>query len=473
MTNALVKKAGTYFIGNLASKALMAIIIPVYAFFVSPSGVGNYDYWLSLAQTATPVMFLAIWEAVLKLLISSRDEEYNSAATGTVVIFALIMYLVSILSMAVAVLLLGADCFMMSSIVLMSGSMGFLQIWQYFSRAYGKTRAFAFSGVFSSVVTFAFILILVCVLSLEEFGLVASYVAGQLAGLLYLESNIRLFRAETLSKFNGPMLTRMLRYSIPCVFNLIASTLMLSCGRMIIVSSFGVEANGLYAFALKFANIVTAVGSIFSMAVIEEGILRAGSKGFGEFYSQVSSSLLVLLLSLACVGLPAIALFYDTLGQSDYAPSFSLIPLSLIFAISSVMATQFGSIFMALGTTGNQAITTTFGLIASVVISLAFVDYLGVQGVMVGLSAGTVGMMALRFVLAKQMVLFKLELRRPLVLSCLYLSCAVVLLRADFGSTICCHVICLFVSAFVAVPLFVKSAKDINHIPNADREVSN
>lgn len=468
MAGTLVKKAGIYFVGNLASRALMAIIIPVYAFFVTPSAVGSYDYWLSLAQTATPIVFLAIWEAVLKFLITSNDRQYNNIATGTVVVFALVMYLISIFSTALATIASQIDCSMMASILLMCGAMGFLQIWQYFARAAGRTREFAFSGVLASVVTFVLILTLVCILSLQEIGLVASYVGGQIAGWLYLEWNVRLISAETVLNASRHLLGKMLRYSAPCVFNLITATLMLSVGRIIAVNCIGSEANGLYAFALKFANIVTAVGGIFSMAVIEEGILRAGSSALGAFYTRVSTSLFSLLLAIASIGMPAIALLYDIMGATEYASSINLIPLSIIYAVSNVMATQFGSVFMALGKTSNQAVTTTVGLCVTVVVSLLMVDSFQLQGVMGGLASGTLAMAVLRYILARRMLEFRVGLKRASSLLCLFLLCVAYLYLTDFGATALGHLACFLFTGGIAAPFLFRSMKELYRVSDSE-----
>lgn len=465
MNNILIKKTGVYFIGNIASKALMAIVIPIYAFFVTPAAAGNYDYWLSLAQTAAPIVFLAIWEAILKHLISSETASCQDKIKDTVLAFLIIALSFSILSMPIALHYFGYDSKMLISVYVMCWALGIFQIWQYFARSLGSTRAFAESGVIASIVTFLLILVLVCTLRLQEFGLVASYVSGQAAGLVFLERRIRLIKSFRLRNASLHLLRKLLAYSIPCVFNLIAATLTLTIGRMLVMDWFGSEANGLYSFALKFANVITAVGSIFSMAVIEEGIIRAKTKGASEFYSHVSSALLVLLSALSCIALPAIALFYDLIAETEFAASFSLIPLSLLYALMSVMSTQFGSVFMAVGKTGSQATTTIAALIVATVVSYNLARPLGLNGIMAGLVIGTATMMVSRFLLAQQHLPFALHPKGLGVLTVLFFLLLMALCAHPFGNTILFHSGCLLIACMFALPFALRSIREISDVP--------
>ena len=464
-----MKKTGIYFIGNIASKAMMAIIIPVYAFFVTPSAVGNYDYWLSLAQTVSPVVYLAIWEAILKFLISNDNDIFRGKVKGTVLIFVMGMSILSALVGVIAIVFIGLEIQMTASVLVMCVTFGMLQVWQYFTRSSGMTKEYAASGALASLVTFVLILILVCVLSLQECGLVIAYSAGQLFAILYLESRVRLFSFSSLRKASVNCLRKLLSYSTPCVFNLIAGTLTLTVGRMLIVNYLGADANGLYAFALKFANIVTALGGIFSMAVIEEGILRARTAGAADFYTHVSSALLLLLCSVACMGLPAIALFYDFIGGTDYSSSFALIPLALLYAVGAVISTQFGSVFMAMGKTANQAYTTIAGLIVSTVLSALAISPFGLVGAMLGLVAGTFFMALLRYVLAMKMIRFHLKVDGFAVLGVLYCLLIGVLFLSPFGMTLPCHLGCLLIACVISLPFFIRSIRDINNVPDFDK----
>ena len=54
----LLKKTGLYFIGNLASKMMVALLIPIYAFFVKSEELGYFDYTQTIMNILIPIIFL-------------------------------------------------------------------------------------------------------------------------------------------------------------------------------------------------------------------------------------------------------------------------------------------------------------------------------------------------------------------------------------------------------------------------------
>lgn len=80
--NGIHKKTGLYFIGNMSSKIMTALLVPVYAFYVSAYDLGAYDYSQTIMQIAVPILYMAIWEAVLKYVISSDDKNQQNEYIG-------------------------------------------------------------------------------------------------------------------------------------------------------------------------------------------------------------------------------------------------------------------------------------------------------------------------------------------------------------------------------------------------------
>ena len=70
----LLKKTGLYFIGNLSPKLLTILLIPIYAFYISSSELGYYDFTQTIMGILIPVVFVAIWESVLKYLLIEENS---------------------------------------------------------------------------------------------------------------------------------------------------------------------------------------------------------------------------------------------------------------------------------------------------------------------------------------------------------------------------------------------------------------
>lgn len=64
----LIKKTGLYFIGNLSSKILTFVLVPIYAFYIKSEELGEFDYAQTIMNIIVPICFVAIWEAILKFV---------------------------------------------------------------------------------------------------------------------------------------------------------------------------------------------------------------------------------------------------------------------------------------------------------------------------------------------------------------------------------------------------------------------
>ena len=69
MNNNTLKSIFSYFIGNMSSKLLSVLLIPIYAYFVSVEDLGDYDYFIALLNIIVPIAYLNVWDAELKYLI--------------------------------------------------------------------------------------------------------------------------------------------------------------------------------------------------------------------------------------------------------------------------------------------------------------------------------------------------------------------------------------------------------------------
>ena len=63
--NRLVKNVILYTIGNLGSKVLVMLIVPIYTHYMNPAEIGYYDLIVTLAGLICPVIMLSIHEGNL------------------------------------------------------------------------------------------------------------------------------------------------------------------------------------------------------------------------------------------------------------------------------------------------------------------------------------------------------------------------------------------------------------------------
>lgn len=70
----IIKKSGLYLIGNLSSKILTSLLVPIYAFYVTSADLGTYDYSHTIMNILIPILFISVWDAIIRFVLSEKNE---------------------------------------------------------------------------------------------------------------------------------------------------------------------------------------------------------------------------------------------------------------------------------------------------------------------------------------------------------------------------------------------------------------
>lgn len=464
MVNALIKKTGIYAIGNLASKVTAALIIPIYGWFVAAEALGYYDYYLTLMTMLSPLCFMALWEAILRFTIAETDNDRLQKAVSTV--FAILSgstILITAIAL-IASIVFPRLVYAIVSVALMTIVYGLAQSWQYFARSFRQSKLYALSGIVAALVNFGLILVLVCIMDLQLMGLVVSYVVSQLAVMIIIESKVQVINRFRLNQIDREAAARFLRFSIPMAFNLLLGAFLAGFGRLLVTNVLGAEANGLYAFAMKFGALVTAVGSIFSMAVIEEAVLRIGKPGHEGFIGTVANYSMLLLVSLAAIALPLIQLLWPMLAGQEYAASLHMVPAFLLYGSLTVEATVVGNVFNIVNKTHLGALSMLVGCVICALLSFLAINQFGESAVAWSTAVGSFALLAMRYVLGRKYIAYTLRPSWVIFLS-VALAVEVCIFFCDWeGSLVGPRVIWLAITAAVFLPIAFKGIKGLSSI---------
>lgn len=408
-SKSLIKKSGVYLIGNLSSKIMSALLIPIYAFYIHTDDLGYFDTSQTFMGILTPLILLAIWEAILKFVLSEDDEERKQKIITTSALFTIIMsvffsvvifILCNLFEYSIKYLFLITMMIILNSIV---------YVWQYFSRGIGKNKLYVIAGIFSTVINFISIIILVVILNKGLLGLLLAYILGQLSLIIVIERDIKVLKKIKFKDFDFRILKKMLRFSSPLVLNLMSAWLLSGFGRLIITFELGTEANGGYSFANKFSLLITMIGTVITMALIEEAIISVKNKGLNTNINKTMESLFKGFQNISLLAVPLIVVFYAFLSSTSYYYSLEFVPWLLLYAVFNTMAVNIGSIFQAVNKTKYQFFTTFLGGIVTVIISISFIKEHGVIAVIFGQILGAITMMITRYNIINKFVDMKIN----------------------------------------------------------------
>ena len=217
---------------------------------------------------------------------------------------------------------------------------------------------------------------------------------------------------------------------------------------------------------MKFATIVVSLGTVISMSVIEEGLLRSATSKVGEFYTSVLNALITALFLFITAMVPALYVFFLMIRTTGYFGARDLVPILLLFAVCSVLGTHFGSVFMTIGRTGALGASTLIGAAASIAGSILLINPFGLFGVSIALAAGAIATMLLRLALSRRRLDYSIAPTRALGLVLAFAAVSIACYSAaEYAQAWVAIVIAILVPCACAWP-FLTALRAIREIPD-------
>lgn len=400
-------KSVIYLIGNLSSKVISAVMIPIYAFFVSTSDLGIFDYSQSIMNVLVPVLYIAFWEGVLKFVLTSEEVDRPKIINVTVV------FCVTFSFIYLFICFVGINFTSDSRIWIFTWGMiivhGMAQIWQYICRALGHTHHYLIVSILSAIVLLSSTVLFVCVMGMGLIGLYMAYILGQLTLFLGIEFKIRIVKTISFTKFDALLFRRIAKFSIPLMFNTLSMWLVPLLMRTIIINQLGADANGLYSFANKFNIVVNLLGSVVSMALVEEAIIASKDGKISKEYGHAVSQIYIKFEQLASVAIIAIAIAYTFLSSTEYYVTIQYFSWFLWASLISILGSYIGTVFQSINITKYQFTTTLFGGVAGIVVANLLVSIMSLWGIVVGQMISCIVTSLSRYVIAAKKSDFRIE----------------------------------------------------------------
>lgn len=449
VNRSLIKKTGIYFIGNMSSKIMSVLLVPIYAFYISANDLGTYDIAKTIMGIISPIIVLAIWEAVLKfIMIENREIEKRKVST-TIAIFTLTMCLLFSMVSFFYIKFFSNSLEYIELIITMVILNALVQVWQYNARAWGKTKIFVISGVLSTIINFLFVILFVVLFKMGLLGLLWAYNIGQLSIIVLIECKIGVIQKIKLKDFSFDLLKKTLLFSSPLVFNIISAWFISGFGRLLITSKIGTEANGLYSFATNFSQIIGMIGAVVTMAIIEEAILSVKKNEINKNFHKTIESLFFIFQSIALFSIPIIVVFYTFISKTNYSSSLYFVPLLLVYSVINIMAANIGSIFQAINKTKYQFYTTMIGGIVTFFISSIFIGNIGVYSIIIGQIFGALTMLITRYKLANKFIILKVNWKPILFMTFIYIVTVIIVLNVNIVMAIVIELLILCIYGYI------------------------
>ena len=322
----LAKNISFVLIGNVGSKLMGFIMLPLYTNWLSPADYGVTDIMGVYAGLLLNVVACDVSDAIFVFPSGATDVEikkYYSSGFFFQVFCSLLCALAFFL-----LTFTGAKNIFFEYIWYVYGiliSNLFQKYAQDFCRGINKMSVFSFTGIVQSVSIALFSILLIPRTGVYGFAS-AMIIANTMTGIFAFFYS-RSYRFLSVFMFDWTYLKRMLKYSIPLIPTAVMWWLVSSLNRPLLEQYVGMFAIGLYAVANKLPNVLNMVFGLFQQAWNITAIEEFAKEDFSVYYNKMFRTVFGMQVLLCMVLVLFSKLFVMLFTSAEYMEAWRYVSL--------------------------------------------------------------------------------------------------------------------------------------------------
>ncbi len=394
-------------IGNLSTKILSFLLLPLYTTILTTTEYGTFDFLTTIATFLVPVITLLMEESMFRFLIDCKNDEEKEEVITQAMIYCVMSALIYI----VVIIFIGMfiDIPYMWLFVLHLISSIILSLRNAIARGLSEIKLFSLSNFLTGGIMLTLNYVFIAIFRIGVTGLLLSGIIAYIITSAYVFMKLKIHKYLSMKKLNLKKLKEMLKYSIPLVPNSISWGVINLSDRLIVTSAIDASANGIYSMSYKFPTIMDTIYGFFYTSWKESSAKTVNDKDSIEFYNKVYYTLKKFMWSIT-LGIIAIMPFiFNLLIKENFKEAYLYIPILMIAMYFNNMSGFYGGIFSAYKNTKIMGITTIIGAIINVVVNILLIEKMGLWAAAISTLTATFTVHFWRKVVIKKYILLKEE----------------------------------------------------------------
>lgn len=406
-------------IGNLGSRFISIIMVPLYTRFMTTSEYGQVDLVTTAISLLLPIISLAIGQAVIRFAVAYSESDDRKRIFSNAVALNIL-----------GTLLLGLVFLILQPFHLFHGLLAYftilliLQLFgdtiSQFVRGIGRVRQYAINGILTTIITAGLNILLIVQWQQGIDGYLVSMIVAAAISDFYLFIVSRGFNLFSIRHLNKKLLGSMLIYAVPLIPNSIMWWIINGSTRYLILFFVGAGANGLFAVANKIPSILSIATNIFSQAWQLSAFEEQDSSDKAGFYTSVFKNYYtVLFIGASIILIITKPLIIYTVGQ-QFSSSWKLVPFLLLASMYQSFSGFLGTTYTASLQTKGVFTTSILAAMVSFIANLVLLPIIGVYGAGIGTCLGFVAMWWIRLKDTKKIIGLSVNLKEYALLNIVF-----------------------------------------------------
>lgn len=432
----LFKNTLIFGIGNIGSKLIQFIAVPMFTFFLTTKEYGEADLLTTMVSLALPFFSLCLYDAILRFIIDdpSNEESIISSAifvTGILVgILTIIDLLLMFLNVPNIFLYRLAIAFLIVQVI--------QSLLAQYMKAVGKNWLYSINGLLLSVLILLLSLLFFQFDGNKVYWYFYAQIAAYVISIIFIEVCLMKRIVFCLASVRKSWIKKLTMYSLPLIPNQIMWWVMNASDRLLVTYFLGLSINGIYAIAAKIPSLTNVVITIFMQAWQLSSFENANNKDRNIFFSSVFNNLLFVLVLFSSIIMTFLMAIMTIIASKSYYSAWEYVPMLLLGGIFSNMSMFLGTNYLVGKNTGGIFRTSIIGAVLNVGLNIFLIPKLGANGASISTLVSYLVVCLIRLFETNRLIHINIDYR-------LLLSATIILLT---------QIGCLYAHAFVAQIIF-------------------
>ena len=396
----------TYSIGNIGTKILSFLIVPLYTFYISTTDMGDYDLLMTTASLFSPLITLKIAEASYRWIINDRENAGKTvSATYQLLLQNCVLCVFIILGINHFVPIW--NCWYFIGILLTDRIMECLQ---KLLRGFGNQKLFAVSGILYTAFMVTYNFIQITIFHAGVTAMLQGVLLGHIFTIIFILTCEKRLRVFKLPKNYRKLQVEMIKYSAPLVPSTLCWWVMSASDRYVIRWFLGKSANGIFAVAHKFPTILNTLFVMFNNAWTDMALSQMqDSEDSVEYSSKLFKRYYTFSFGMTLVLIPMTKIVTQLVLSDSYKSGSTLIGFLYIGAIFQGFSSFCSVGYLKDKKTIRAAYSSAFGAIINFLFDLVTMRFIGLYAAAISTLLGYFAMWIMRMHDIKDVFPIKIE----------------------------------------------------------------
>lgn len=422
----LAKNTLIILIGKICTQFISFLLLPLYTSVLNTEEYGVVDLITTYVSLIVTIVTLQIAAGVFRFLIDTRNksEKDKKDVISTSYVMTLVLTIITVFFYGLINYFINIEysiyivCLIIVSI--------WVDMLLQTARGLGDNIGYSIGSVISGGLTIILNVIFLVILKIGVPGMFLANIIANTTTSIFLFFKDKTYKYLSTKNIDNKLLISILKYSLPLVPNGIMWWILNVSDRTILTVFVGISANGIYAVANKFPNIITNIFNIFRISWNESATLHINDEDASEFISSTLREVFNVFSSVCLCMISGMFIVFPIMINDNYSEAYKYIPILSVAILLNIIVSFFSVIYTAKKMSKEVAKTSLYSAMINLLVHLGLVKYIGVYAAAISTLVAFGVMSIYRYIDVQKYLKIKFNNKILLLTTLVYFICIVI-----------------------------------------------